>query len=275
MYAGRLIKISFFIIIVIIVIGTVAYAEDEVPVTGIYMETTELVMKIFTTEELSAWVIPASASNKKVSWYSGDKNKVQIIERSGSTVVIEALSPGTTNIYATTEDGQFQNYCRVEVVVPISKIFLEPLEVVLAPGEEVQYEATVEPQYATVSDLIWQSSDNGVITVDQNGLATAYRSGEARIIARAEDNDQIFTFSNVTVEESEADESVDQLISAANDDEGMTEEVEQPEVDEVAAEEQPVDSPTDYDNYIFLGLGVIVLIIVVLLVLFIKQRRTA
>ncbi len=275
MIAKKLIIAWLISLFMVTFLAQVVFAEDKIPVTGVYLETTELVMKVFTTEEISAWVIPTNASNKIVSWHSGDKNKVQIIERTGSTVIIEALAPGTTNIYVTTEDGQFQNYCRVEVVVPIRKIFLEPLEVVLAPGEELQFEATLEPEYATSSDLKWQSSDNGVVTVDNNGLATAYKSGEARVIARAVDNEQILAYSNVTVTENQSDENIDQADPKDNDQEELPEVVDPVEIEESAAEEQPVDNSPDYSLYINLGLGFIILVIIVLLVLLIKQRRSA
>lgn len=246
-------------------------AQEEIPVTGIYLDTAELTLKIFTTEELNASVVPNSASNKKITWHSGDKNIVKIIKETGSSVVIEALAPGTTNIYAATQEGRFQKYCRVQVVVPISKIFLEPAEAVLFPEEEVQFTLRLEPEHATSSAVIWQSSDNGVVSVDQNGVAKAYKNGEARIIARSEDNEQIFAYSQVVVTDKEALLNAEEQDAAPKEeDEALSAEEEASSLDSVTSE---VQSSAKENIYLYIGLILAALIIIILVILLIRQRR--
>ena len=56
-------------------------------------------------------------------------------------------------------------------------------------GEAVQLSATVGPDNAIDKEVIWHSSDEGVATVDQNGLITATGKGEAIITATTVDGD--------------------------------------------------------------------------------------
>lgn len=66
--------------------------------------------------------------------------------------------------------------------VPASSIRLNEQAVTLAPGEVHQLVATVAPANATFKKLAFASSDESVVTVDQQGNITAKSSGTARIV---------------------------------------------------------------------------------------------
>ena len=64
----------------------------------------------------------------------------------------------------------------------VSLSFNKP-ELSLSVGQSVQMEYTMEmePAEATRPQLVWESSDPSVLSVDQNGLATALKTGKATL----------------------------------------------------------------------------------------------
>ncbi len=80
-------------------------------VTGITLKESSLEMAINKTQKLTANVLPANASNKKVNWTSSE-TRIASITDDGT---ITALMPGTTTITATTVDGGYIATCNVEV----------------------------------------------------------------------------------------------------------------------------------------------------------------
>ena len=66
--------------------------------------------------------------------------------------------------------------------VRVTGVRLNRTETVLAPGETITLTATVSPADATVADVLWDSSRNGVATV-KDGMVTAVATGTADITA--------------------------------------------------------------------------------------------
>ena len=91
------------------------------------------------------------------------------------------------------------NYTFVNIGTPVTAITLEPSSVSLEPKQTVQLVATVTPDGATNKALTWSSSDQGVASVDTNGLVTANKSGKATIQAEATDGSGVHATCEVTV----------------------------------------------------------------------------
>jgi hypothetical protein len=73
------------------------------------------------------------------------------------------------------------------VVQPVKKISFPEKRIDLAPGTHAQLRASVEPDTATVRELIWFSSNEKVATVDSNGKVTGVSKGNAKVTAAAAD----------------------------------------------------------------------------------------
>jgi parallel beta-helix repeat protein len=90
------------------------------PVESIVLdqESLTLDMSVTTSGTLTATVNPAGATVKTVSWRSTN-TAVATVEGNGLTVTINAVGPGTADIYATSNDGEEQyaqfDYCTVTV----------------------------------------------------------------------------------------------------------------------------------------------------------------
>ena len=91
------------------------------------------------------------------------------------------------------------NYTFVNIGTPVTAITLEPSSVSLEPKQTVQLVASVTPDAATNKALTWSSSDQGVASVDTNGLVTANKSGKATIQAEAADGSGVYATCEVTV----------------------------------------------------------------------------
>ena len=70
---------------------------------------------------------------------------------------------------------------------PVQSVSLDMTEMTLFVGDEEPLTATVFPDYATVKEITWESSDESVATVDEEGVVTAVALGTAVITATAID----------------------------------------------------------------------------------------
>ena len=72
--------------------------------------------------------------------------------------------------------------------VPVDNIWLNKKETTILTTRKEQLEVTIEPSNATNQKIIWNSSDESIITVDSNGLVTAKKVGTANITATSSNN---------------------------------------------------------------------------------------
>ena len=97
-------------------------------VTGVALNKTTLTLALDATEQLIAYIAPADANNKKVSWAS-DSKAVSVDENG----LVKADTVGTATITVTTEDGGYTATCVVTVPEPLDDIVVEKLWEVAIP----------------------------------------------------------------------------------------------------------------------------------------------
>jgi len=71
---------------------------------------------------------------------------------------------------------------------PVTGVSLNKNKIDIVEGSTYTLTATVEPNNATYPSVTWTSSDEGVATVDENGVVTAVSKGTAIITATTEEN---------------------------------------------------------------------------------------
>ena len=152
-----------------------------VPVTGVTLSQTELPLVKGATATLTATVVPADATNKKVTWRSNN-TAVAIVENG----IVTAVSGGNATIKVTTEDGNHTATCEVTVTVPVTGVTLSQTELSLVKGATATLRATVVPSDATNHKVRWSSNNTSVATVE-NGTVTAVSRGNAIITVTTED----------------------------------------------------------------------------------------
>ena len=82
-----------------------------VNVQGVSLNTTSLSMMQYDTEQLTAYVIPNDATNKRVIWTS-DNTSVATVSSSG---LVSAINGGSTIIRVKTEESGYEAVCHVTV----------------------------------------------------------------------------------------------------------------------------------------------------------------
>jgi len=172
--------------------------EPDIPVVGITLNQTELMLALGDTVTLIAIIEPADATNKNVTWTSSNYAVATVTENG----LITALAEGETTITVTTKDGNKTSGCEVTVVkeiIPVIGVTLNQTELMLVPGDTITLIATVEPADATNKTVIWTSNNPAVVTVNETGLVTAMANGNATITA-ATQNGKFTDNCSVTVD---------------------------------------------------------------------------
>lgn len=168
---------------------------DIVSVTGVNLNKTNLTLTVDGTEQLTATVEPATATNKSVTW-SSSNTSVATVDNSGK---VTAVGSGTATITVTTADGGKTATCTVTVeagstpTVPVNSVSLNQTSLTLTTGSTDHLTATITPSNATNKGLNWTSSDPSVVSVDGNGNITAHKAGTATITVTTADGGKTAT----------------------------------------------------------------------------------
>ena len=175
--------------------------EPTIAVTGISLDSEEIVLVKGSTAQLTAQVIPEEASNKNVVWISDDESIV-VIDSNG---LITAIEEGIAMITVSTVDGNYQAVLEVTVIaeeIGITSISLDFNELVLTEGETVSVSITILPENATNQNVFWSSNDENIVMVDSEGSITALQEGTTEIIVTTEQGGYQ-DIANVTVQPAE------------------------------------------------------------------------
>lgn len=141
------------------------------------------------THTLVAHVLPENTANKTVSWSSSDET-VATVDQNG---VVTALKKGTAKITATAQDGSCVS-ASVTIIVEdilVNNITLNYTSYSLDMNDNVQLEATVEPENAANKNLVWTSSDEDVVWVSSSGKVLWMGIGMAVVTATSTDGSNV------------------------------------------------------------------------------------
>ena len=171
-------------------------AVSQVPVTDMELDVGTLSLKAGESETINPVVTPSDASNQKVTYKSSDTS-VATVNSNGE---VTGVSAGTATITATTDDGGFQDSCKVTVTGQASSssggsggavtgVSLDYDELELEKGDTYKLGYTIKPSNASNQKVYWESDDTSVAKVSQNGTITAVDTGQALISIMTEDGE--------------------------------------------------------------------------------------
>ena len=103
-----------------------------------------------------------------------------------------------TNIRYFKQNGIVDLTVDIDVPVLSTAVTLDKTSVSLLAGKTAALAATVDPEQAGQA-VTWTSSDENVVTVDENGVLTAVAAGTATVTAAAADNTGASAVCEVTV----------------------------------------------------------------------------
>ena len=161
--------------------------KEKIRVSGITLDSTAMTLIVGDTRTLAATLSPADAENQMVLWSSEDASVAEV--RDG---MVRAVAPGVVLIVAKADDdGSISASCKVTVltdIVPVEGVVLEPGTLTMKKGDIVDtLKVSVIPADASIRDLRWVSTDEDIVTVDDDGKLTAERPGEADIVVTTVD----------------------------------------------------------------------------------------
>ena len=143
--------------------------ESDRKVKDITINKTSTEITLGSWEILVATIEPDNAKDRRFTWSSDDES-VATVENGE----VKGINYGTANITVTAADGGFQATCTVIVtdkIIPIEKIELNKTEITLIPGTtEILEVTTIEPANSTSKAVIWESDNEDIVTVNNNGL---------------------------------------------------------------------------------------------------------
>lgn len=151
--------------------------------SGIRLNQTFLELTVGDSAKLSATVTPASAAGAAVTWESSEPDCVTV--DSQGNVKVAAYTPYYVTITARTANGKTAE-CSVGMMPKIpNKVSLNKTKLTLQAGKSETLKVTLSPSPNSQYYWYWTTSDDSIVTVDQNGKITAKKKGTAKITVQA------------------------------------------------------------------------------------------
>ena len=177
------------------IVGTIELNVGHSRPTAVKIDTPELNLKVGDVHSIVFVVEPAGGAEQRAEW-TVDDEEVATIDETGK---ITARSVGETTVTAVA--GEYTASCRVIVDYADPKdVYLNYSGIQTAIGQDTQLSAIVVPAGAR-QDVVWESSDPAIATVDESGLVTGVSKGATSILAKAAADTEVFGGCNVIVVE--------------------------------------------------------------------------
>lgn len=148
-----------------------------VPVTGVKLNETAILLYEGDSQTLKATVAPSNATDAQVVW-STDNAAVATV----ADGVVTGHAAGEASITATV--GEFKATCSVIVrakIVSVQSVALDKQELTILVGEKASLIATVTPENATNAEITWTSSSPEVVSVNASGEIEGLKAGTSTI----------------------------------------------------------------------------------------------
>lgn len=169
----------------------------KVDVKGVSFAVDPIVTKVGEESlAITAVVDPEDATFPQFEWTILDETLAQVVATEGKTALLKPLKNGVTEINVNVVDNPWVNATatlKILPEVPVESVVVIPAEISVPLNAGVfTLNTLVYPENASIQNLIWSSSDQTVILVDENtGEITPQRQGSAELIAVSTDGSEI------------------------------------------------------------------------------------
>ena len=151
-------------------------------------------------------VIIFSLNNVPISGNEGEIFTLSYTNDDASTLYNTTVSVGRM-VFSSLDSENMSSQSEYTYKVPAclaQKIVLDKTSMTLKANQNMILVATIQPDYTTLKDVVWSSSDESVATVE-NGVVTAHKVGSATITATTTDGSNLSASCEVTVEPTPAE----------------------------------------------------------------------
>lgn len=141
-------------------------------------ETQQLNIEYGTDDKAEQEKIAEAASKLNLTWSSSDETVATVDE----TGLVTAVGAGEADVTVSVADANISSTTHVKVVItPTGVEAPDSIELVTNGENSKALGAKMTPEDATEVKLAYESSDENVATVDENGVVTAVADGECVI----------------------------------------------------------------------------------------------
>jgi uncharacterized protein YjdB len=100
-----------FLFATLVALGLDSPSTETLNVESLAMDTEYFVLQVGQTEVLLATVYPFNANNQNILWSSSNPGVASVKDG-----IVSAHSAGNAQIFAVSEEGNFSDYCYVDVI---------------------------------------------------------------------------------------------------------------------------------------------------------------
>ncbi|MCR5669675.1 MAG: Ig-like domain-containing protein [Butyrivibrio sp.] len=175
----------------------IEYAPVAVHVTGVSFVANTVPESVVAGQTISigSWTVsPENATNKDVTFTSSNEDAITV----ANDGKITGVAPGTSTITVKTVDGEFTDTaivtCVAATIAAESVAFNDDVISEVGVGETVSIGTwTVSPSDASNKAVTFESSDENVLTVDNDGKVTGVSEGQATVTVKTVDQNKTAT----------------------------------------------------------------------------------
>lgn len=153
----------------------------EIPkatITNIELSVENDIMQKGTRQTVKIKVVPEDAQ-EKIIWESSDVNVLSVEDE-----IVYAMGNGKAEIIARTLEGNVEGKVTITVFTPAYDILLSKEKISILLGKSFQLIGNVLPEDASQTDIIWESEDTTIVSVNEDGLIETKKAGVTNIIAK-------------------------------------------------------------------------------------------
>lgn len=157
--------------------------NTEIVNENIKLNKNEISLDIGGSFNLKVTLTPSSGK-EKIN-YESENPSVATINEFG---LISGISTGSTKILVSVEGTDLKEECKVivtENVINVKELFVNSEKVNIKSGETYQLNVSVIPKNAVDKTLKYSSLNDSIVSVDENGLVTALKTGYARVVVES------------------------------------------------------------------------------------------
>lgn len=146
--------------------------------------------------KLEYTITPSNATAEKPIW-SSSNDKVAIVDEDGN---VTGVGKGTSVITASAADGSNKTATCKVTISPVESIKMSKTTLSIKEGAKASLKATISPSSAVNKNVLWKSSDEEIVKIDEKGSILAVKNGAATVMAQSEENSELIAECRVVVE---------------------------------------------------------------------------
>ena len=174
----------------------ISISKKEVEIQKITMKKKDINLEMGSSEQLSVSIEPLEANIKDIKWISSN-DKIVKVDNNGK---VTSIGVGDAVITAISDkNGSVLDSCNVKVVVSVKSIKLNSNKVTLKLNDTFKFSTVITPKDVTDNSIKWNTSNEKVVTVDENGKILAVGGGTATVSATSVSNPKVKSSSEVKV----------------------------------------------------------------------------